>query len=730
MKRNLQEMSREHLQNVQSMREERREAMNKARSLAQRLKEENQTCDLQEENQTLRVTRQKSVEEEITRMKQLMEEQREQFQQELRQKEQENQELKGNLSAALKEVQEKHQEHLQDITTMREDYRKAMHHAIRLGQRLKVRETREGDPDSEPILPEVCRGGSSENETELEEQRVEFQQQLDSKEQEIRQMTMREENREAMNQAIDLAQRLKMSEETVRDLKEENQTLEETCLKAAEEEIKQLMEEQRVEFQQQLDSKDEEIKQMRRNLQETNQEHLQTVQTEEPGFGGNVPGVCGGGNSKDPFLMVLEQQRIKFQQVLDENNEENEQVVSELKKNHEEKEQVISELKKKHQEEMKQLQINLEKKHEEKEQVISELKKKHEEKEQVISELKKKHEEKDQVISELKKKHEGKEQVISELKKKHEEKEQVISELKKKHQEKEQVISELKKKHEEKEQKKHQEKEQVISELKKKHQEKEQVISELKKKHQEKEQVISELKKKTPGEGAEETRKERHQEKEQVISELKKKHQEEMKQLQINLEKKHRGERTGHSEGNMSEVCRGGSSEDETEPGGAEGGGVSGAGGDEDEAVSLSASELSLEISPGSDPGSDPGAGLDVDPLRLTVKWNPDDSFTLEVSADACGLLDTSCGSKADLSSVLLEILHKYKGQAELLTEIQALRSSFAIDWRPAQRCLVFLKSASVVCELLVEDGYPRRGSVRLLCVRREGERGESERYR
>ncbi|XP_055008454.1 uncharacterized protein si:dkey-225f5.4 isoform X2 [Boleophthalmus pectinirostris] len=150
--------------------------------------------------------------------------------------------------------------------------------------------------------------------------------------------------------------------------------------------------------------------------------------------------------------------------------------------------------------------------------------------------------------------------------------------------------------------------------------------------------------------------------------------------------------------------------------------------------VSLSPSELSLEIipdpgldpgpplEPGLDPGLDPGPGLDSEPLRLTVKFGPDDTFTLQVS-EVWGLEDGSSGSRFDLRSVLLELLQKFRGQSELLSEIQTLRHSFAIDWRPSLRRLVFLKSAAVVCELQVEDGYPRRGGVTLLSVQREGAR-------
>lgn len=47
---------------------------------------------------------------------------------------------------------------------------------------------------------------------------------------------------------------------------------------------------------------------------------------------------------------------------------------------------------------------------------------------------------------------------------------------------------------------------------------------------------------------------------------------------------------------------------------------------------------------------------------------------------------------------------------------------SFAIDWRPAQRMLVYLKSASLVCSLEVEEGYPSKGRARLGSIRREAQ--------
>ena len=46
---------------------------------------------------------------------------------------------------------------------------------------------------------------------------------------------------------------------------------------------------------------------------------------------------------------------------------------------------------------------------------------------------------------------------------------------------------------------------------------------------------------------------------------------------------------------------------------------------------------------------------------------------------------------------------------------------SFAIDWRPGQRLLLYLKSAALVCHLQVEEGYPSAGQARLVCVQRDG---------
>lgn len=54
-----------------------------------------------------------------------------------------------------------------------------------------------------------------------------------------------------------------------------------------------------------------------------------------------------------------------------------------------------------------------------------------------------------------------------------------------------------------------------------------------------------------------------------------------------------------------------------------------------------------------------------------------------------------------------------------LLSRVRRL--SFAIDWRPAQRLLLYLKSAALVCHLEVEEGYPSAGRARLVSVQRDG---------
>lgn len=136
--------------------------------------------------------------------------------------------------------------------------------------------------------------------------------------------------------------------------------------------------------------------------------------------------------------------------------------------------------------------------------------------------------------------------------------------------------------------------------------------------------------------------------------------------------------------------------------------------------ITFSQSELCVALRPR--PSSNQSSS-ELEPLRLSVTWSHDDRFRLQVSDGTAGLVEDSLmGRRAELSAALLEVMQCYVGQAELLSEIQSLRSSFAIDWRPAQRLLIYLKTASLVCHLEVEEGYPSGGRARLLSVRRDGQ--------
>ncbi|XP_034394780.1 uncharacterized protein si:dkey-225f5.4 [Cyclopterus lumpus] len=135
--------------------------------------------------------------------------------------------------------------------------------------------------------------------------------------------------------------------------------------------------------------------------------------------------------------------------------------------------------------------------------------------------------------------------------------------------------------------------------------------------------------------------------------------------------------------------------------------------------LSFSQSELCLELRPR--PSIDM---LSNEPelLKLSVTWSHGDRFTLQVRKGPAGLVeDGLSGRRSELSAALLEVMQRYLGQFQLLSEIQRLRYSFAIDWRPAQRRLVFLKSALLVFTLQVEDGYPSAGPARLLSALRDG---------
>ncbi|XP_023868998.1 uncharacterized protein [Salvelinus sp. IW2-2015] len=134
--------------------------------------------------------------------------------------------------------------------------------------------------------------------------------------------------------------------------------------------------------------------------------------------------------------------------------------------------------------------------------------------------------------------------------------------------------------------------------------------------------------------------------------------------------------------------------------------------------LSVGSSELCVELRPRSC-----GSSGQLEPLSLTVTWSPDDHFHLQVYQGTAGLLEVSMkGCLSHLSAALLEVMQCYTSQGEMLAEIQALHSRFAIDWRPGQRLLVFLKTASIVCNLGVEEGYPSRGTATLISVRRDGE--------
>ncbi|XP_037124388.1 uncharacterized protein si:dkey-225f5.4 [Syngnathus acus] len=137
--------------------------------------------------------------------------------------------------------------------------------------------------------------------------------------------------------------------------------------------------------------------------------------------------------------------------------------------------------------------------------------------------------------------------------------------------------------------------------------------------------------------------------------------------------------------------------------------------------LSFNQSQVSLELRPR------PPANLafnEPDPLKLSIIWSQDNRFTLRVDPASLTkqLQEDVSGRPAELSAALVEVAENYIGQADLLAEIQHLRSSFAIDWCPAQRVLVYLKSASILCHLEVQEGYPKAGTIRLRDVRRDGQ--------
>ncbi|XP_057694244.1 uncharacterized protein si:dkey-225f5.4 isoform X2 [Corythoichthys intestinalis] len=138
--------------------------------------------------------------------------------------------------------------------------------------------------------------------------------------------------------------------------------------------------------------------------------------------------------------------------------------------------------------------------------------------------------------------------------------------------------------------------------------------------------------------------------------------------------------------------------------------------------LSFNETEVTLELKPRLLANTNPLSNQ-LEPLKLSVIWSPDDRFTLEVdpARSASQIPEDASGRCTELSAVLLDAVHNYVGQADLLAEIQSLRTSFAIDWHPAQRLLVYLKSASILCHLEVQEGYPDSGAVHLRGVQRDG---------
>ncbi|XP_061638905.1 uncharacterized protein si:dkey-225f5.4 isoform X1 [Phyllopteryx taeniolatus] len=139
--------------------------------------------------------------------------------------------------------------------------------------------------------------------------------------------------------------------------------------------------------------------------------------------------------------------------------------------------------------------------------------------------------------------------------------------------------------------------------------------------------------------------------------------------------------------------------------------------------LSYNQSEVSLELWP-HPPANMNLASNEPERVKLSIIWNSNNHFTLQVdpTSSARQLQEAVSGHPTELSAALLEVVQNYMGQADLLAEIQSLRYSFAIDWHPAQRVLVYLKSASILCHLEVQEGYPDSGAIRLRDIQRDGQ--------
>ncbi|KAF4092810.1 hypothetical protein AMELA_G00025400 [Ameiurus melas] len=131
--------------------------------------------------------------------------------------------------------------------------------------------------------------------------------------------------------------------------------------------------------------------------------------------------------------------------------------------------------------------------------------------------------------------------------------------------------------------------------------------------------------------------------------------------------------------------------------------------------LSVNPSELCLELLPCSTQQS-------LQPLHLSITMTTEDHFRLQVYQGTAGLLEETVeGPVRELSAALLEVMECYISQGKMLAEIQALHSRFAIDWCPSKRLLIFLKSATTVCHLELDEGYPSSGCAKLLAVRKDG---------
>ncbi|XP_016379380.1 uncharacterized protein LOC107717212 [Sinocyclocheilus rhinocerous] len=131
--------------------------------------------------------------------------------------------------------------------------------------------------------------------------------------------------------------------------------------------------------------------------------------------------------------------------------------------------------------------------------------------------------------------------------------------------------------------------------------------------------------------------------------------------------------------------------------------------------LSVSSSELCLELLPRA-------AEKSLEPLRVSITMTTSDEFHLQVFQGTAGLGEEAVnGRLRQVSAALVEVMERYISQGEMLSEIQALHSRFAIDWCPAEKLLIFLKTATTVCQLRVEEGYPSQGRATLLSVRKDG---------